>query len=77
MKKYLSIMFIAIFAFCGIAFAQEVAAGTGEAVSDGGSWGYVIAALIAVINAILSFFPNSKESWWYKLLSWVSVRFGK
>lgn len=76
MKKYLSIMFIAIFAFCGLAFAQE-AAGTGETVSDSGSWGYVIAALIAVINAILSFFPNSKESWWYKLLSWVSVRFGK
>ncbi len=76
MKKYLSIMFIAIFAFCGIAFAQE-AAGASETVSDGGSWGYVIAALIAVINAILSFFPNNKESWWYKLLSWVSVRFGK
>ncbi len=77
MKKYLSIILIAIFTFCGIAFAQEAATGTGETVSDGGSWGYVIAALIAVINAILSFFPNSKESWWYKLLSWVSVRFGK
>lgn len=76
MKKYLSMVLFALFAFCGVAFAQEMGAAD-PAAGDSGAWGYVLAAVIAVINAVLSFFPNSKDAWWYKLLSWCSVRFGK
>lgn len=76
MKKYLITVLFALFACCGIAFAQETGAAE-TAAGDSGAWGYVIAAVIAIINAVLSFFPNSKDSWWYKLLSWCSARFGK
>lgn len=78
MKKYLIAMFVALFAISGIACAQDAAtSGAAESVTDGGTWGYIVAAVIAVINAVLAAFSTSKETWWYKLLSWLTVRFGK
>ena len=76
MKKYLIAMFVALFALCGVVCAAENA-DLAEPVADGGTWGYIVAAVIAVINAILAACSNSKETWWYKLLSWLTVRFGK
>lgn len=76
MKKYLIAMFVALFALCGVVCAAETT-GIAEPAADGGTWSYIVAAVIAVINAILAVCSNSKETWWYKLLSWLTVRFGK
>ena len=57
MKKYLTMVLFALFAFCGVAFAQETGVSDPTA-GDSGAWGYVLAAVIAVINAVLSLLPE-------------------
>ena len=76
MKKYLIAMFVALLTLCGVVCAAETA-GVAEPVADGGTWGYIVAAVIAVINAVLAACSNSKDAVWYKALSWLVVRFGK
>mgnify|MGYP003183525910 CR=1 FL=1 len=74
MKK-ISIILLAMFAVCAAAFASD---GSSADVADSSSaMGYVVAAIIAAINALLSFAASKKDAWWYKTLSWISVRFGK
>ena len=76
MKKYITLLVFALLAFCGIAGAQEAAGGSETAGETVGLVGLAIAVYIAVVNLVLSFFPNSTDSWWYKLLSWTVLKLG-
>lgn len=75
MKKYLAIL-LAMFAVCAVASASDGAT-SAEVADTGSAMGYIVAAIIAAINAVLSFAASKKDAWWYKALSWISVRFGK
>ncbi len=78
--KYIMFVFMAFFAFCGIAFAQD-ASGATETVTDTSTWQVIFTAIggvaIIVINAVLSLCSKSSDTWWYKLLSGIIGRFGK
>ena len=71
-----ALAFCCLFAFPALANAAETAATTEGAGETVGLVGLAIAVYIAVVNLVLSFFPNSTDSWWYKLLSWTVLKLG-